>query len=294
MTAPGRDQIEALVRRALEARVGATGAGRESLPPAAPQAMGITPPGAAATPGAAASSAPPAEEAHSLVNVAMVEVASRDGKVIRVRPGAIVTPLARDEAEKRGVALVEVAASTGGARTATAPERPGSPRPPAAPRASSVAHNPRQIALGSDHGGFALKRELAGHLKTLGYAVLDVGTHGEDPVDYPDLAHQVARAVASGEAAKGIMVDGAGIGSAMAANKVPGIRCAQARDLFEIKNSREHNDANMLSLGGRILGVDLAKAMVALWLETPFAGGRHAGRVNKIIGLDQTYRRPEA
>ena len=118
------------------------------------------------------------------------------------------------------------------------------------------------------------------------FEVLDVGTHSAEPVDYPDLAVAVARAVADGRAWRGIMVDGAGIGSSMAANKVPGIRAALCYDLTTAGNAREHNDANVLTLGGTLIGQRLATDIVKVFLTTEFGGGRHAPRVAKINALD--------
>ncbi|OGT92431.1 MAG: ribose 5-phosphate isomerase B [Gemmatimonadetes bacterium GWC2_71_9] len=142
------------------------------------------------------------------------------------------------------------------------------------------------VAVGADHGGFPLKEHLKPLLAELGHDVLDVGTFGADPVDYPDFAVAVARAVAEGRAWRGIMVDGAGIGSAMAANKIRGIRAALCYDLTTAANAREHNDANVLTLGGTLIGTRLATDIVRAFLTTEFGGGRHAPRVDKINQLD--------
>jgi ribose 5-phosphate isomerase B len=172
-------------------------------------------------------------------------------------------------------------------------ERPASPEPapppaPAAPRASHPQPGAeRRVAIGADHGGFALKQVLAELLVELGYEPLDLGTAGLESVDYPDFAVKVARAVARGEAWRGIMVDGAGIGSAMAANKVPGVRAATCHNEATVVNSREHNNANVLVLGSGQVNRGLARRMVRIWLATPFAGGRHAQRVAKIDALDR-------
>ncbi len=145
------------------------------------------------------------------------------------------------------------------------------------------------VALGADHGGFALKETLKEFLAGLGYPVSDCGTHSADAVDYPDLAYAVARLVASGEAWRGIVVDGAGIGSAMAANKVPGVRAALCYDHATAVNSREHNDANVLTLGAGLIGANLAKQIVQTWLATPFGGGRHQRRVDKIVEIEKRF-----
>jgi ribose 5-phosphate isomerase B len=140
----------------------------------------------------------------------------------------------------------------------------------------------RKIALGSDHGGFELKTRLKGFLEGQGYRVLDQGTDSKEACDYPDFARKVARAVASGDCQAGIMIDGAGIGSSMVCNKVPGIRAALCYDLKSILNSRQHNDANVLTLGAGTNPPEKVEEMVLTWLETPFEGGRHQRRVDKI------------
>jgi ribose 5-phosphate isomerase B len=145
------------------------------------------------------------------------------------------------------------------------------------------------VALGADHGGLALKETLKEFVAGLGYAVVDCGTHSNDAVDYPDLAYAVARLVASGEAWRGIVVDGAGIGSAMAANKVPGVRAALCYDHATAVNSREHNDANVLTLGAGLIGANLAQQIVQTWLATPFGGGRHQRRVDKIVEIERRF-----
>jgi ribose 5-phosphate isomerase B len=145
---------------------------------------------------------------------------------------------------------------------------------------------PLRVALGADHGGFALKQQLVRHVAELGYDVEDTGTHDESPVDYPDIAVEVAQRVASGRCARGIVIDAAGLGSCMAANKVGGVRAATCHDEVTTRNSREHNDANVLVLGARVVHPGEARRLVRIWLATPFAGGRHARRVEKIDALD--------
>ena len=147
----------------------------------------------------------------------------------------------------------------------------------------------KRIAMGSDHGGFPLKEELGKYLDELGYKVKDCGPYSPESCDYPDYAHLVASEVARGECSKGIMIDGAGMGSSIACNKVPGIRAALAYDTFTAKMASEHDDANVLCLGGQTIGVALAKDMVRAWLATPFAGGRHGKRVDKIMGIEKKY-----
>ena len=147
------------------------------------------------------------------------------------------------------------------------------------------------IAIGSDHGGWQLKDTIARQLTEAGYAMHDCGTNGPAAVDYPDIAHAVARLVADGACRYGIVLDGAGIGSAMVANKVPGIRAANCHDLSSARNSREHNHANVLTLGARFLGEGLALEVVKVWLGTPWGPGRHADRIEKITDVERRYMR---
>ena len=160
--------------------------------------------------------------------------------------------------------------------------------PQPAPAAKTDA-NRKLVAIGADHSGFELKELLKPLLAELGFEVKDVGTNSKDAVDYPDLAHAVAKLVGSGAAARGIVIDGAGIGSCVAANKVPGVRAGMAYDLSSANNGREHNDTNVLTLGAGLIGVALAKQIVKLWLTTEFGGGRHAARVAKITAIEKQY-----
>ncbi len=146
------------------------------------------------------------------------------------------------------------------------------------------------IAIGADHGGYPLKDFLAFRLKERGHRVVDCGTDSSDAVDYPDFALAVAEKVASAECSYGVVVDGAGIGSAMVANKVPGIRAALCYDVSSAMNSREHNHANVLTLGAGLIGRNLALQIVETWLDTPWSEGRHARRVDKIMEIDRRFR----
>ncbi len=148
--------------------------------------------------------------------------------------------------------------------------------------------NVRTVAIGSDHGGFEAKELLKSYLGALGYAVEDVGPSGKESVDYPDFALRVARRVATGACDRGIMIDGAGIGSSMACNKVRGIRAALCYDLRTVVNSREHNNANVLTLGGPLHPPAELCEMAKVWLETRFAGGRHWSRVNKMMAIEHS------
>jgi ribose 5-phosphate isomerase B len=145
----------------------------------------------------------------------------------------------------------------------------------------------RSVAIGTDHGAVAQKDMLARYLQTLGYRVVDVGCHGEAKVDYPDIAIAVCRKVVSGDCERGIVLDGAGIGSCMAANKIKGIRAAMCYDARTAINSREHNNANVLTLGGPFHGADQLCEIARVWLSTRFAGGRHIARVNKIMAIER-------
>ncbi|MFP4636169.1 MAG: ribose 5-phosphate isomerase B [Nitriliruptoraceae bacterium] len=146
-----------------------------------------------------------------------------------------------------------------------------------------------ELAIGADHGGYHLKEKLAADLRDRGLNVRDCGTRSTDSVDYPDIAHAVAFKVATGECQVGIVIDGAGIGSAIAANKLPGVRAATCWDLSSARNSREHNYANVLSLGAGLLGESLARQIVDAWLATPYGESRHGRRVAKITELEQRY-----
>ena len=147
-----------------------------------------------------------------------------------------------------------------------------------------------RIAIGADHAGFALKQHLVGLLRRLGHAVDDRGTNSDAAIDYPPICADVAREVADGRAERGIVVGGSGQGEQMAANKVPGIRAALCNDIYTARMSREHNDANVLALGGRIVAATMAEEILALWLETPFAGGRHQRRVEQIAAIEREPR----
>jgi ribose 5-phosphate isomerase B len=192
--------------------------------------------------------------------------AAQPGSVLPVPAEAIITDLAREVAQAQRISLV------------------------ASGNAASASTTGGVIAIGADHGpSFAMKEELKPYLEELGYTVLDCGTYTPDAVDYPDIAYAVARQVANGAVWRGIVIDGAGIGSCMAANKVPGIRAALCYNEAMARNSREHNDANILTLGAGMIGLNLAKQIAATWLKTDFGGGRHERRVNKIIEIEQRF-----
>jgi ribose 5-phosphate isomerase B len=154
-----------------------------------------------------------------------------------------------------------------------------------------IAANRRRIALGADHGGFEMKEDLKRLLADLGHEYQDFGCHSTAAVDYPDFAHLVARAVAKGTCGLGIMIDGAGIGSCMVANKVPGVRAAMCFDEATARNSREHNGANVLTLGGKMIAVEQMKKIVTAWLATELTEERHKRRVAKIDAIGDEYCR---
>jgi len=172
--------------------------------------------------------------------------------------------------------------------TASTVSRPGEKRPsPAAAQFS--APQLKIVAIGCDHGGFEMKNALIQYVQELGHKVIDCGTNSKDSVDYPDFALAVAEKIHSREACCGIVIDGAGIGSCMAANKVPGIRAAMCYDYATAHNSREHNNANVLTLGAGLLGLNQVKLIVKTWLEVPFGGDRHERRVDKITAIEKRF-----
>jgi len=149
-----------------------------------------------------------------------------------------------------------------------------------------LSDNQNTIAIGSDHGGFAFKEPIISHLKSLNFQVIDVGTFSSDSVNYPDFAYKVAMEVKNGNAKYGIMIDGVGVGSAIVCNKVKGIRAAHCSNTFEAFNAKAHNNANILTLGSRVIGIELAKFIVTKFLTTEFEGGRHKERVDIITKIE--------
>jgi len=188
------------------------------------------------------------------------------GAVLRIGEDARLTPLAADIVNEKKIEIVRRASRRGS-------------------KASKL------IAIGADHGGFRMKEELKGVLAELGHRVQDFGAYSEDAVDYPDFAHAVARAVADGSSDLGIMIDGAGVGSAMAANKVPGVRAAACYSVDVARNSREHNDANVLTLGSKTINSKQMREIVTAWLSTEITEDRHRKRVAKIDAIQRQYQR---
>jgi len=205
----------------------------------------------------------------------VLEVAKSGGKILQFEKGAIVTIAAKDRANQLGIKLVE--------------QTKEAQKPVQAVPAQKPSSGAEVIAIGSDHGGFQMKEQLKPFIESLGHKVVDVGTYSEEACDYPQFAYAVAKMVSIGEASKGIMIDAIGVASAMVANKVPKIRAACCHNEFSSHSSREHNDANVLTLGGRVLGSELAKSIVKIWLETPFAGGRHVKRVEMIGDVEKKW-----
>jgi ribose 5-phosphate isomerase B len=187
-----------------------------------------------------------------------------EGAALRIAEGARLTPLAADIVREKRIELVR-----------------------RAPRRGSKTS--RLIAVGADHGGFKMKEELKTFLSGLGHQVHDFGTNSEEPVDYPDLAYAVARSVAEGESELGIVIDGAGVGSAITANKVPGVRAAACYSVAVARNSREHNGANVLSLGSKTITVAEMREIVQVWLATELTEERHQKRVAKIQAVERQY-----
>ena len=188
------------------------------------------------------------------------------GSVLRVAEAARLTPLAADIINERGIEIVRRAPRKGSQQVKT-------------------------VAVGADHGGYPMKEELKDFLTELGHRVHDFGTNSENAVDYPDFAHAVARAVADGTVDVGIVIDGAGVGSAMTANKVPGVRAAACYSVEVARNSREHNGANVLTLGSKTITSDQMRDIVRAWLSTDLTEDRHRKRVGKIEAIERQYQR---
>jgi len=251
-----RDRVRALVRDVLS----------KTMPDSSSEAPARS--GAADNP---ARSNPPAvtvtrDESSKLVITEDDVRGLERGAVLRISERARLTPLAADIVNDRGIELVRRVSRSG-----------------------SSSH--KAIAVGADHGGFAMKEELKSFLIGLGHRVNDFGTNSESAVDYPDFAHAVARAVADHSVDVGIVIDGAGVGSAMTANKVPGVRAAACYSVEVARNSREHNGANVLTLGSKTITSDLMREIVRAWLSTDLTEARHRKRVGKIEAVERQYQR---
>ena len=249
-----RDRVRALVRDVLS----------KAAPGAAP----------GPTPTTSAPNSPPAlsqagvtrdESAKLVITEDDVRGLER-GAVLRIAEGARLTPLAADIVNDHGIEIVRRVSRSGSKQN-------------------------KLVAVGADHGGYAMKEELKALLGELSHRVHDFGTNSESAVDYPDFAHAVARAVADGSADVGIVIDGAGVGSAMTANKVPGVRAAACYSVEVARNSREHNDANVLSLGSKTISSAEMREIVSAWLSTELTENRHRKRVGKIEAIERQYQR---
>lgn len=255
-----RDRVRALVRDVLSQAV-----------PAAETLSGSKPPAASASVANSLPSASPQgnitrDESAKLVITEDDVRGLESGAVLRIAESARLTPLAADIVNDRGIEIVR-----------------------RIPRSGSKQH--KAIAVGADHGGYPMKEELKSFLEEQGHRVHDFGTNSESAVDYPDFAHAVARAVADGSVDVGIVIDGAGVGSAMTANKVPGVRAAACYSVEVARNSREHNDANVLTLGSKTISSDQMREIVRAWLGTEITEDRHRKRVAKIDAVERQYQR---
>lgn len=253
-----RDRVRALVRDVLSKTM-----------PAEAEAEGVrsttAKPAGASTP---LNSSPPVtrDESAKLVITEDDVRGLEHGAVLRIAEAARLTPLAADIVKERGIELVRRVPRRGSQQSKT-------------------------VAVGADHGGYPMKEELKTFLAELGHRVHDFGTNSESAVDYPDFAHAVARAVADGTVDVGIVIDGAGVGSAMTANKVPGVRAAACYSVEVARNSREHNGANVLTLGSKTITSEQMREIVRAWLGTELTEDRHRKRVGKIDAIERQYQR---
>lgn len=257
-----RDRIRALVRDVLDKSIPADAPSRDDAQVTSSRFVDIVP----ANLTTSSETATIRDESSKTV---ITEDDVRDlaaGATLRIAEGARLTPLATDIVSEKGIQIVR-RASRRGSKTS------------------------RMIAVGADHGGFKMKEELKTLLTGLGHQVHDFGTNSEEPVDYPDLAYAVARSVAEGTSDLGIVIDGAGVGSAMTANKVPGVRAAACYSVEVARNSREHNGANVLSLGSKTISSAQMREIVQAWLATELTEDRHRKRVSKIDAIGRQYSR---
>ena len=250
-----RDRVRALVRDVLRKAVAAEPERTSS---------------AAASPAPSPAASPPGnitrDESAKLVITEDDVRGLQRGAVLRISESARLTPLAADIVNDLGIEIVRRIPRSGSKQSKT-------------------------VAVGADHGGYPMKEELKTFLEETGHRVHDFGTNSESAVDYPDFAHAVARAVSDGSVDLGIVIDGAGVGSAMTANKVPGVRAAACYSVEVARNSREHNDANVLTLGSKTITSDQMREIVRAWLGTEITEDRHRKRVAKIDAVERQYQR---
>lgn len=209
----------------------------------------------------------------------------RGEKTISVEPHTIITPSAKDVLNQYGITVTV----PGTAHQSTTPPKAEKSYDKSPVPYTTVGNT--TIVIGSDHGGYAAKEIIKKFLTEKGYSILDIGTMSEEPCDYPDYAYAVGRIVARGEAWRGIMIDATGVASAVVCNKIPGVRAAACYNEFVARSSREHNDANVLTLGAKAIGIETLKSIVVVWLETWFGGGRHRKRVDKISDIEKKFSR---
>lgn len=252
-----RDRIRALVRDVLDKALPEAGSSGAPASSTVSRFIDTAPP-ASATPKVTAD-----ESSKSVITEDDVRDLAA-GSVLRIAEGARLTPLAADIVSDRQIQIVR-----------------------RVPRRGSDAS--KLVAVGADHGGFKMKEELMAFLTSLGHQVHDFGTSSEEAVDYPDFAYAVARSVAEGTADVGIVIDGAGVGSAMTANKVPGVRAAACYSVEVARNSREHNGANVLTLGSKTINSAQMRDIVKAWLATELTEERHRKRVAKIEAIERQY-----
>ena len=271
-----RDRVRALVRNVLENALPAEDETAGGAPPVKQQPSSKQGEPQSSTPnrfintvpenasGASQEQAVTRDESSKMVITELDVHGLEEGARLRVAEGARLTPLAADIVRERKIELVR--------------------------RTSRRGHGAaRLVAVGADHGGYTMKEELKTFLAELGHRVRDYGTNSDAAVDYPDFAHAVARAVADGQAEVGIIIDGAGVGSAMTANKVPGVRAAACYTVALARNSREHNDANVLTLGSQTINTAEMREIVRAWLTTEIKEERHRKRVAKIVAIERQY-----
>lgn len=255
-----RDRIRALVREVLDKSIPADALERPASPTPSSRFIDTVPKNSATE---SETTAIRDESSKQVITEADVRDLA-PGATLRIAEGARLTPLAADIVSERKIELVRRASRRGSKKS-------------------------RLIAVGADHGGFKMKEELKTLLTGLGHQVHDFGTNSEEPVDYPDLAFAVARSVAEGTSDLGIVIDGAGVGSAMTANKVPGVRAAACYSVAVARNSREHNGANVLSLGSKTISSAEMREIVEAWLGTELTEERHKKRVAKIQAVERQY-----
>lgn len=200
--------------------------------------------------------------------------AAKSGKIVEIEANSLITPLAKDTAKIKNVTFQKKS------------DKPSEQKSIQAEPAKFVV---KSVAIGADHGGFDYKKELISYLQKLGLTVIDAGTNSSDAVDYPDFAYAVGKMVQSKQTDIGIMIDGAGIGSAMACNKIPEILAACCHNEFTAKNAREHNHANVLTLGSKVLGIEVCKSIILAFISTSPDMGRHLNRVKKIKDIEAKF-----